>query len=88
MSTTVLYFLLYDCTFYFRLLRRIDCGRMRILSMSQTESSPALSPSALKIKLTEMESPAAELVCNLAVKKPFLPSKEYSPFSIVCIYIT
>ena len=67
---------------YFRLRRRIDWGRMRRLSMSQTESSP--SPTALKIKLTEIESPAAWPVFNRAVKKPFFPSKEYSPFSIVC----
>ena len=50
--------------------------------MSQAESSP--SPTALRMKLTEIESPGAKPVCNRAVKKPFFPSKEYSPFSIVC----
>ena len=67
---------------YFRLLRRIDCGRIKILSTSQTGSSVS-DPSTLKMKLHEMESPGNGPICNRAVKNPFLPSNEYSPFSMV-----
>ncbi|VEU42865.1 unnamed protein product [Pseudo-nitzschia multistriata] len=71
------------CSAYRRRLRRTEAGRMRMLSMSQAASSSS-GPDPLRIKLTEMQSDGARPVCSRAVKKPFLPSKEYSPFSIVC----
>jgi hypothetical protein len=54
--------------------RRIDSGRIKILSTIQAASSP--TPSLVKIKLQETKSSGCGPVCNRAVKKPFLPSKE------------
>jgi hypothetical protein len=66
---------------YFLLRRRMDSGRIKILSTNQQASSP--TPSLVKIKLHEVKSLGPGPMRNLAVKKPFFPSKEYFPLSII-----
>jgi len=70
-----------DRSIYLLLRRRIDSGRIKILSTNQQASSPI--PSLVKIKLADVTSRGPGPVRNLAVKNPFLPSNEYFPLSMV-----